>query len=223
MFRGFDPHVLEGSHRTKNPEYLSLLHRFRFKRVSQRDIELLRSRQKINCSTEEIKLFEDSTRVFAGNIAAETNAVERMLGQSVPTLRLQTIYTPAAPPVELRTDVSDYDLYLQIGGKILLTENLGKSSVTFTFLFTILRLLDVTRGLTNGRVGRVRAVIFEAGELSYPKFIIVKFDNYKYEELPGGGIPIPIRKEPITYPEINETIISHRFPLRQAISLTLHK
>lgn len=55
---------------------------------------------------------------------------------------------------------------------------------------------SVDAGLTNGRQGQIIRPTYSHKIHNYPKYIIVKFDNWKAEEL-LGGIPIPLVHETI--------------------------
>ena len=95
-------------------------------------------------------------------------------------------------------------LYLCIGARVMLRSNLWTE-----------------KGLVNGSLGYVRAILFSPQEINSPSSILVEFDEYTGPTVGNNLVPIP--KISVSWKVGTNELTRKQFPLQLAYAVTIHK
>jgi hypothetical protein len=155
---------------------------------------LLKSRIEENVTQEEMSKFASALRIFPTNQSAENFATNVIRNLGINVITFESLVKSEN---NVKRQHDDYPLLIYPEARVQLKKN-----------------LSTTYGLTNGTLGNIVKVIYYNKD--HPSFIIVKFDNWMGKEIQGG---VPVKLET----EVFEEYIARKFPLRQALSQTLHK
>ena len=188
--------------------FRSLLHHLSHGKVTDLDLHLLRSRQRVNLTVEEQREFSNAIYLFSTNDSVRLHNRKQLRKHFTNIVIIEnSIFT-------------DDKLELAIGCPVLLNRN-----------------IIVEFGLCNGARGSVVDIVFETEERAVTssnirrnktvKYILVDFKNYTGTEFveteKGKGVPIFRINEPFEYRVNGVYPMVSRFPLLLSYALTIHR
>lgn len=207
LYRSFKSiFILRENLRQQNDQKLkNLLYNIRRKQVSRADLALLRSRLECNLDPEELVDFKESIRVFPRNKLVDAYNKRRIIQLNVPVLKIMPKQTPKRPAV-----VHSEPLYLGKSVRVMITRN-----------------LDIGRGIVNGSMAVVEAILFEKNKKpgkDFPSVILVKMDYQGVgPTVENKCIPIGPVAEYFHDRYTGKSFKIESFPLRVCYASTCHK
>jgi ATP-dependent exoDNAse (exonuclease V) alpha subunit len=193
-------------------KFRAALEQLRSSSLMQESWELLSSRVQNQLPPAEVSRFDDALRLYFTNIRVHEYNYERLTGLNVPVRRISARHrgAGASKATDEEAEGLASELYISIGARVMLTQNLWTEM-----------------GLVNGALGIVRDISWLAGPVNpgdMPEFILVEFDQYSGPEFGDcGSNRIPVFLSTRQF-DLNSIACARvQFPLRLAYALTVHK
>lgn len=194
--------VLRNVMRQSSSAFLQLLYNIRTKRVTKKNVELLRTRLWHNNPSEH-GLFADAMRIFQTNSQIRKHNIEKVLSLRKPTILLRQVQEPPEPNL---TD-KDFIFPVCLDVKILLQRN-----------------LHLGMGLSTNTIGVLKGIIFDPSGINsiLPRILLVEFEGTGFDELHGLVPVVPIT-ESISHPSCHTSFKMTQFPISLGYSISTHK
>lgn len=186
----------------EDPGFQHILSHILTKEVSKDDLAKLEARRDINLSEEEQLFFKNVIHLFATNQQCYDHAYTYIYNSNIPVRKINTQFSYACHECKLEY----LPIFLGVGTQVFLTRN-----------------KVVSRGLVNGSVGHVTNIYYSEDNLDIPVFIAVKFEGYTGLTIKNFSVPIALQHDKIFCPHSRQIITVSYFPLKPAISRSIHK